>query len=103
MASCPPHSGCVFSLLLCVCRPSLPKGENFRPDRDCYGKGGARKAPDTAIIVVFVYPGASGPMNIQQYFQQVGTQARAAARHLARATRGDKDRALAHIADALRQ
>ena len=41
-------------------------------------------------------------MSIQQYFQQVGTQARAAARHMARATRGDKDRALARIAASLK-
>ena len=42
-------------------------------------------------------------MTIEQYFQQVGEQARAAARHMARATRGDKDRALAQIATSLKQ
>lgn len=42
-------------------------------------------------------------MNIEQYFQQVGQQARAAARHMARASRGDKDRALAQIAVSLKQ
>ena len=42
-------------------------------------------------------------MSIEQYFQQVGEQARAAARHMARASRGDKDRALAQIAASLKQ
>ena len=42
-------------------------------------------------------------MSIEQYFQQVGQQARQAARHMARATRGDKDRALAQIAASLKQ
>ena len=42
-------------------------------------------------------------MTIEQYFQQIGQQARAAARHMARATRGDKDRALAEIAASLKQ
>jgi glutamate-5-semialdehyde dehydrogenase len=41
-------------------------------------------------------------MNIEQYFQQVGQQARQAARHMARATRGDKDQALAQIAVSLK-
>jgi glutamate-5-semialdehyde dehydrogenase len=41
-------------------------------------------------------------MNIEQYFQQIGQQARSAARHMARATRGDKDRALAQIAASLK-
>ena len=41
-------------------------------------------------------------MSIEQYFQQVGQQARQAARHMARATRGDKDRALAQIATSLK-
>ncbi|MDF1630827.1 MAG: glutamate-5-semialdehyde dehydrogenase [Alcanivoracaceae bacterium] len=42
-------------------------------------------------------------MTIEQYFQQIGQQARAAARHMARATRGDKDRALAEIATSLKR
>ncbi len=42
-------------------------------------------------------------MSIEQYFQKVGQQARQAARHMARATRGDKDRALAQIAASLKQ
>lgn len=42
-------------------------------------------------------------MDITEYFQQVGQQARAAARGVARASRGDKDRALAEIAASLRQ
>ncbi len=42
-------------------------------------------------------------MSIEQYFQKVGQQARQAARHMARATRGDKDRALAQIATSLKQ
>ena len=42
-------------------------------------------------------------MSIEQYFQQVGEQARAAARHMARASRGDKDRALAEIATSLKR
>jgi glutamate-5-semialdehyde dehydrogenase len=42
-------------------------------------------------------------MSIEQYFQQVGQQARAAARHMARASRGAKDRALAEIAASLQQ
>jgi len=40
-------------------------------------------------------------MNITEYFQQVGQQARAASRLMARASRGDKDRALAEIAASL--
>jgi len=42
-------------------------------------------------------------MKIEQYFEQIGQQARAASRHMARATRGDKDRALAAIATAMKQ
>ena len=40
-------------------------------------------------------------MDISEYFQQVGQQARAASRLMARASRGDKDRALAEIAASL--
>jgi len=42
-------------------------------------------------------------MSITQYFQQVGEQARTAARHMARASRGDKDRALEQIAASLKR
>jgi glutamate-5-semialdehyde dehydrogenase len=42
-------------------------------------------------------------MSITQYFQQVGEQARAAARHMARASSGDKDRALTEIATSLKR
>jgi glutamate-5-semialdehyde dehydrogenase len=42
-------------------------------------------------------------MSIELYFQQVGQQARVAARHMARASRGEKDRALAEIAISLKQ
>ena len=42
-------------------------------------------------------------MEIAEYFQQVGQQARRASRAMARASRGDKDRALAEIATSLTQ
>jgi glutamate-5-semialdehyde dehydrogenase len=42
-------------------------------------------------------------MSITQYFQQVGEQARAAAWHMARASSGDKDRALTEIATSLKR
>lgn len=42
-------------------------------------------------------------MSITQYFQQLGEQARTAARHMARASRGDKDRALEQIAASLKR
>ncbi|MZR63691.1 glutamate-5-semialdehyde dehydrogenase [Alcanivorax sp. DP30] len=41
-------------------------------------------------------------MNIQQYMQRLGEQARQASRAMARASSGDKDKALAAIASALR-
>jgi glutamate-5-semialdehyde dehydrogenase len=41
-------------------------------------------------------------MKMEQYFEQIGQQARAASRHMARATRGDKDHALAAIATAMK-
>lgn len=41
-------------------------------------------------------------MDITQYFDKVGQQARAAARRMAQATTGEKNQALAHIASALR-
>ncbi|WP_290539195.1 MULTISPECIES: glutamate-5-semialdehyde dehydrogenase [Alcanivorax] len=41
-------------------------------------------------------------MDIQQYMQRLGEQARAASRAMARASSGDKDKALAAIASALR-
>jgi len=41
-------------------------------------------------------------MDITQYFDTVGQQARAAARRIAQATTGEKNQALAHIASALR-
>ena len=41
-------------------------------------------------------------MDIQQYMQRLGEQARQASRAMARASSGDKDKALAAIANALR-
>lgn len=41
-------------------------------------------------------------MDIQQYMQRLGEQARTASRAMARASSGDKDKALAAIAGALR-
>ena len=41
-------------------------------------------------------------MDIQQYMQRLGEQARTASRAMARASSGDKDKALAAIASALR-
>ena len=41
-------------------------------------------------------------MDIQQYMQRLGEQARQASRAMARANSGDKDKALAAIANALR-